>query len=248
MSAFKYALSICGLSHVEAADFLQVSIQSVKDWSRGKGGPKEGVWLQLASLFEQMQDTADGAADIMVLDGIDPRAYNNIEADMPGHELPQLGALRAAGAMALLMAIGSHHRASEQQQRFREHIAVESRKSFGRIRFEADVEQIVDRVRREGLSMKQLAEEYRLTKDAVNNIIRALNLQQVLAEARASYRKAQENKECQTKALKKKRAEMAIERKLEILKSGIADGASFKAIADKLGVHPSYITRLRKKL
>lgn len=114
MTTFKSALSICGLSQAEAADFLQVSIQSVKDWSRGKSGPPLGVWLQLSSLFEQMQDTAQGATDIMVLDGIDPRAWNNVEADMPGHELPQLGAIKATGAMAFLMAVAAHHRAGRE--------------------------------------------------------------------------------------------------------------------------------------
>lgn len=111
MTAFKYALSVCGLSQSEAADFFQVSLQQVKNMSNGRTTVPPGIWLQLSSLFEQIQDTADGAADIMVLDGIDPRAYNNVEADMPGHELPQRGSIKAAGAMALLMAIGSHHRA-----------------------------------------------------------------------------------------------------------------------------------------
>ncbi len=59
----------------------------------------------LANLFEQIQDAADGAADVMALDGIDPRAYNNIEADIRHDTLPVEGALKAAGAMALLMTI-----------------------------------------------------------------------------------------------------------------------------------------------
>lgn len=105
MTAFKSALGVCGLSQTEAADFLSVSVPTVKAWSSGKYSPPLGVWQMLASLFEQIQDAADGAADAMALDGIDPRAWNNIEADIRGHELPAKGALSAAGAMALLMAI-----------------------------------------------------------------------------------------------------------------------------------------------
>lgn len=105
MSAFKSAIGVCGLSQREAADFLQVSLDTVKSWCAGRSNPPFGVWTMLASLFEQIQAAADGAADVMDLEGIDPRAFNNIEADIPGNELPMAGALAAAGAMALLMAI-----------------------------------------------------------------------------------------------------------------------------------------------
>lgn len=47
---------------------------------------------------------------MMDIDGIDPRAFNNVEADTPGNELPVLGALKAAGAMALLMMIAARTR------------------------------------------------------------------------------------------------------------------------------------------
>ncbi len=105
MSAFKSAIGVCGLSQTEAADFFQVSLDTVKSWCSGRSNPPLGVWQMLASLFEQVQEAADAAADVMAIDGIDPRAWNNIEADIPGDELPVDGALRAAGAMALLMAI-----------------------------------------------------------------------------------------------------------------------------------------------
>lgn len=105
MTAFKSSLGVCGLSQSEAADFLEVSIDTVKSWCSGRANPPLGVWQLLASLFEQVQDAADGAADVMDLEGIDPRAFNNVEAEIPGHELPMPGALKAAGAMALLIAI-----------------------------------------------------------------------------------------------------------------------------------------------
>jgi len=105
VTTFKAALSICGLSQTEAADFLQVSTHTVKSWCADRANPPRGVWVMLASLFEQIQDAADGAAEVMTLDGIDARAWNNVEADIRGNELPVEGSLRAAGAMALLMAI-----------------------------------------------------------------------------------------------------------------------------------------------
>lgn len=107
MTVFKSALGVCGLSQSEAADFLEVSIDTVKSWCSGRANPPLGVWQLMASLFEQVQDAADGAADAMEIDGIDPRAFNNVEADMLGNELPVAGALKAAGAMALLMAIAA---------------------------------------------------------------------------------------------------------------------------------------------
>lgn len=107
MSTFKSALSICGLSQADAAEFLQVALPTIKGWCSDSNpkAPPLGVWQQLASLFDQIQDAADGAADVMDLEGIDPRSFNNLEADMVGDPLPIAGAMEAAGAMALLMAI-----------------------------------------------------------------------------------------------------------------------------------------------
>lgn len=107
MTTFKACLGLCGLSQSEAAGFLDVSIDTVKSWCAGRASPPLGVWRLLASLFAQIEDAAAGAADVMDIEGVDPRAYNNVEADMPGNELPVTGALKAAGAMALLMTIAA---------------------------------------------------------------------------------------------------------------------------------------------
>lgn len=105
MATFKSAISLCGLSQQGAADFLQVSLDTIKSWCSGRANPPRGVWLQLASLFRQIEEAADGAADIMDLEGIDPRAWNNLEADLTDDALPTEGAMQAAGAMALLMVL-----------------------------------------------------------------------------------------------------------------------------------------------
>lgn len=60
----------------------------------------------LADLFERIQDAADSAADQMAVDGIDPRAWGDIEADLGADPLPH--GRGAAGAMALLMAVKAH--------------------------------------------------------------------------------------------------------------------------------------------
>lgn len=105
MTTFKYALMACGLSQQEAADFLEASLQTVKDWSRNRKRVPEGVWLQIGSLYEQIQVASENAAEVMQLDGIDPRAWSSIAADLQGNELPTAGAANMAGATALLMRI-----------------------------------------------------------------------------------------------------------------------------------------------
>jgi DNA-binding XRE family transcriptional regulator len=110
VTTFKSALMVCGLSQKAAAEFLNVSENTIKAWCSEKKhdvNPPLGIWRLLASLFEQIQDAADGAADVMDIHGVDPRAYGNIEADIPGRELPTEGSLKAAGAMALLMCIAA---------------------------------------------------------------------------------------------------------------------------------------------
>lgn len=107
MTTFKSAISLCGLSQQEAADFLQVNINTIKSWSSGRANPPRGVWLQLASLWRQIEDAADGAAEVMDLEGIDPRAWNHLEADLTVDPLPTAGAMESAGAMALLMVLAA---------------------------------------------------------------------------------------------------------------------------------------------
>lgn len=107
MTTFKSALHVCGLSQQQAAHYLGVSLQSVKHWSSGRTQPPGGVWEMLADLFERVQDAADGAADSMKLDGIDPRVWGSIDADSGKDPLPE-GADSAAGAMALLTAVSAH--------------------------------------------------------------------------------------------------------------------------------------------
>ncbi|MCB1447070.1 MAG: hypothetical protein KDJ87_15090 [Rhizobiaceae bacterium] len=105
MSTFKYAIAICGLSQSEAAEFLQVSIDTIKSWSSSRAHPPFGVWSQLASLWRQIEEACDGAASEIEIGRVDRVYFNNIEADIVGNELPFEGARKVAGAMALLIAL-----------------------------------------------------------------------------------------------------------------------------------------------
>tara|TARA_R100001086_G_scaffold187482_1_gene105569 strand:- start:142 stop:462 length:321 start_codon:yes stop_codon:yes gene_type:complete len=102
MTTFKSALAICGLSQQQAADYLDVSLQTVKHWSGGRNNVPEGVWVMLADLYQRIEAAADFAA--VELDRIDPRQWGNITADDGGDPLPG-GADNVAGAMALLLAV-----------------------------------------------------------------------------------------------------------------------------------------------
>lgn len=44
MTTFKSAIAICGLSQSEAAKHLGVSIDSIKNWTRGKSAPSMEIW------------------------------------------------------------------------------------------------------------------------------------------------------------------------------------------------------------
>lgn len=105
MTTFKAALAICGLSQVEAADYLGSRIDTVKSWSQGRNAPPMGVWKDLADLYRRIENTADFAAGNLEPGLMAPRIANNIQADdgedpLPGH------ADDVAGAMALLLAVG----------------------------------------------------------------------------------------------------------------------------------------------
>ena len=104
MTTFKAAIAICGLSQQESAEFLGVSVQSVKDWSRGRSTPPIGVWQMLADLYGRIEEAADFAAAHIEPGLMDRRVMNNIAADQGDAPLPGSGDM-VAGAMALLLAL-----------------------------------------------------------------------------------------------------------------------------------------------
>lgn len=65
MSAFKQALAICGLTQSEAADFLNVRLDTVKSWSSGRNPVPDGVWQQLGEIYDRMDESADNAVELI---------------------------------------------------------------------------------------------------------------------------------------------------------------------------------------
>lgn len=102
MTTFKSSLAICGLSQKQAADFLDVGLQTVKHWSSGRNNVPGGVWEMLSDLYARIERSADLAS--VKLDDVDPRQWGNIRADLGNDPLPG-DADQVAGAMALLLAI-----------------------------------------------------------------------------------------------------------------------------------------------
>lgn len=103
VQTFKTAIGICGLSQAEAAEFLGVSVATVKHWSSGRRAPPAGVWDMLANLHHQivtlsqnLRDSLD-AQDLAAQDMDDMR----LAAERYCDQLPE-PALRAAVAAAYL--------------------------------------------------------------------------------------------------------------------------------------------------
>lgn len=101
-TTFSSALSICGLSQQEAADFLGVRLDTVKSWSSGRNPVPSGVWIMVADLWGRIEDSADFAAQVLDLN--DHATMHSLQADSGEDPLPG-GAASAAGAMAVLFAL-----------------------------------------------------------------------------------------------------------------------------------------------
>jgi len=114
MTTFKSAITICGLSQKEAANYLDVSISSVKDWSRGKSAPPIGIWEMMAKLYSRIKNASDHTSSLLDPDIMDRAAMNNITADNGEYPMPE-DAVSAAGAMALLAAINDTRPASNSR-------------------------------------------------------------------------------------------------------------------------------------
>lgn len=62
---FKQAISICGLSQQEAADLLDVRLDTVKSWCNGRRTPAKGVWDSLGELYDLMDEAAEHALGLI---------------------------------------------------------------------------------------------------------------------------------------------------------------------------------------
>lgn len=60
MTTFASALRLCGLTHSEAADFLNVRIDTLKSWSAGRNPVPTGVWQDIAELWRKIESGETG--------------------------------------------------------------------------------------------------------------------------------------------------------------------------------------------
>ncbi len=64
MTDFRNMLGLCGLSISEAADYLEVSSDTVKKWANGRRAPPDNVAEELACLWAKICTDANRAPDI----------------------------------------------------------------------------------------------------------------------------------------------------------------------------------------
>ena len=89
---FALLCHVCGLSHREAADWLDVRPDTVKSWSAGRRVAPDGVVEALADLAERIDEAADQVVNH--LDSLDPDAEaRDIEIGLAAddHEARDLG-------------------------------------------------------------------------------------------------------------------------------------------------------------
>lgn len=112
MTTFKYIIAQCGLSRQEAAEFLNVSHETINSWTSGRRQPPEGIFRELSRLYAKIRYIACGKAEKILdedLAVIDPRFYMRWEIDNEYYTLPCEGCRKAAGALTMLYAISETH-------------------------------------------------------------------------------------------------------------------------------------------
>lgn len=62
---FFHALKICGLSNQEAAEYFKSDIGTVKKWSSGHRPVPNGVWAELATLYQHIASHVIEKAEVM---------------------------------------------------------------------------------------------------------------------------------------------------------------------------------------
>lgn len=101
MTIFKAALSVCGLSQVDAARITDKSLDTIKSYCNGRIVPPGSVWRQLAILFDQVVQTSENALDLFEMDELTPDYIQELNVEEFGAPLPDPAA-EAAAAMFFL--------------------------------------------------------------------------------------------------------------------------------------------------
>lgn len=61
MTLFAAAIRLLGLSQAEAADYLGVSLDTLKPWCKGRRTPPPGTWTELRALYDTQCEAAEAA-------------------------------------------------------------------------------------------------------------------------------------------------------------------------------------------
>lgn len=104
-AVFKAALGICGLSNEAAAEFIGVSVDTVKKWCSGKRNVPPFAWQPIAKLYTQIVEVSEAALEALDADEINDASLALLAEDVGGERLPNEGATRAAMAMFVLSRI-----------------------------------------------------------------------------------------------------------------------------------------------
>lgn len=62
---FKQALSICGLSQTEAAEFLDVRPDTIKSWCADRNPVPKAIWQELGDLYATMITASETALELI---------------------------------------------------------------------------------------------------------------------------------------------------------------------------------------
>ena len=101
-STFKAALEQCGLSNRAAAQFFNVSVDTVDSWSRNRNPVPDGVWIELAALDDSIWEAVDYHSERLKGEPVDSKALLNCTVQVLG--APECVEV-AAGARLMLARV-----------------------------------------------------------------------------------------------------------------------------------------------
>lgn len=114
MSTFDLMLKQCGLSRREAAEYFDVSDDTIHSWAQGRRTPNPRIFEQLATLYRHIYDVANNTVALMNEQRITPRdilkshtGVGFFDAQNGADELPCDGARKAAETLALLLCLSA---------------------------------------------------------------------------------------------------------------------------------------------
>lgn len=100
---FKATLSLCGLTLQRASEYLDVRRDTVVSWSADRSSPPEGIWIQLADLYAEVNKAGFDRNPQIDLNATKPRQWGELVSELETSLPP--GPEANARAVALLKII-----------------------------------------------------------------------------------------------------------------------------------------------